>query len=65
MSYVALDITYTWVSDSPHGMLPFIVTGQTRLPEIDFSAGSYQIQCSTSQSKYLTPITATKNIIVQ
>jgi hypothetical protein len=65
MSYVVLGITYKWTSNTPHWFLPYEVTSQTRLPEMNFSTGAHELKCTTSHSKYVTPIIATKNIVVQ
>ncbi len=63
MSYFCFGITYTWTSNTPHPYLPSV--GQARLPEWSFNIGSHELKCTTSHSKYTTPIVATKNIIVQ
>lgn len=63
MSYFVLGNTYTWTSNTPHPYLPFV--GQSTLPEWNFNVGSHELKCTTSQSKYATPIIATKNINVQ
>lgn len=65
MSYVLLGSTYTWTSSTPHWFLPYSVTSQTRLPEVNFNTGSHELKCTTSHSKYTAPIVATKNIVVQ
>lgn len=65
MSYIVLGITYKWTSNTPHWFLPYEVTSQTKLPEMNFSTGTHELKCTTSQSKYVTPIIAIKNIVVQ
>jgi hypothetical protein len=66
MSYYVPGVTYSWSATAGSGAAPdFSWATQVRLPEVFFDSGNYQLQCTISSGKYTTPITVTKNIIVQ
>ncbi|PST82316.1 hypothetical protein C7T94_16160 [Pedobacter yulinensis] len=67
-SYYAVGLSYAWkavgVNGTSFNMDYDYVTG-ARLPEVDFPAGSYEIQCFITGSKFNGQIVARRTIIVQ
>jgi hypothetical protein len=66
ISYFESDITYSWLATGINGTVyNEVYPSWSLLSEVDFPAGNYQLRCTISGGKYSTPVTATKNIVVQ
>ncbi len=70
MSYLTLGSQHSWEVIATNGTngvgIPDISwASQSRLPEISFGEGSYQIKCLIQTNKYSSQVIATKNISVQ
>lgn len=68
ISYWEAGIKFTWKAIGINGTVyneDYGPMTAERLPEVYFPAGNYRIQCTISGGKYSTPVTVTKDILVQ